>query len=133
MKYWIVPNNGQKFNMEAAVRANNGFVDWRIKNVEVGDIVFMYKTMPDGCIKYMMEVVKINLSEHERLNQKSFWIDKSSSCKGICQYARFKLVDVLDEKALTIKTLREHGIRGNIQTKRECPKETLMFIMNGIN
>ena len=133
MKYWIVPNNGQKFNMEAAVRANNGFVDWRIKNVEVGDIVFMYKTMPDGCIKYMMEVVKNNVSEHERLSQKSFWIDEDSSNKGIGQYARFKLVDVLDEKALTIKVLREHGIKGNIQTKRECPKETLMFIMDNVN
>lgn len=133
MEEWIVPNNGQMFNMEAAVRANNGFVDWRIKNVEVGDIVFMYKTMPDGCIKYMMEVVKINVSEYERLNQKSFWIDEDSSSKGIGQYARFKLVDVLDGNALTIRALREHGIKGNIQTKGECPKETLRFIMDIVN
>jgi len=132
MKYWIVPNNGQMFNMEAAVRANNGFVDWRIKNVEVGDIVFMYKTMPDGCIKYMMEVVKTNLLEHERLNQESFWIDKDSFSQGIGIYARLKLVDVLDEKVLSIRALREHGIKGNIQAKRECPKETLVFIMDNL-
>lgn len=130
MKYWIVPNNGQKFNMEAAVRANNGFVDWRIKNVEVGDIVFLYKTMPDGCIKYMMEVVKTNLSVQERLNQKPFWNDMDSFSKGFGIYARFKLVDVLDEKVLSIRALREHGIKGNIQTKRACPKETLRFIMD---
>lgn len=133
MKYWIVPNNGQKFNLEAAVRANHGFVDWRIKNVEVGDIVFMYRTMPYGCIKYMMEVVKINLSEHERFDQNSFWIDKHAFSNDIAQYARLKLVDILDEKALTIKVLREHGVKGNIQTKRECPKETLMFIMKSVN
>lgn len=130
MKYWIVPNNGQKFNMEAAVRVNNGFVDWRIKNVDVGDIIFMYKTMPDGYIKYMMEVVKIDLSENERFNQKPFWIDVSSFGQGIGNYVRFKLVEVLDEKVLSIKALRNHGIKGNIQTKRECPKETLRFIMD---
>jgi len=118
------------FNMEAAVRANNGFVDWRLKNVEVGDIVFIYKTMPDGCIKFMMEVVKTNLLEHERFNQNSFWIDKDSFSPGIGIYARLKLVDVLNEKVLTIRALRDHGIKGNIQTKRECPKGTLAFIMD---
>ena len=86
--------------------------------------------MPDGCIKYMMEVVKTNLSEHDRLNQKSFWIDKASFVQGIGIYARFKLVEVLDEKVLSIRALRNHGIKGNIQTKRECPKETLRFIMD---
>ena len=130
MKYWIVPNNGQMFNLEAAVRANNGFVDWRLKNVEVGDIVFIYKTMPDGCIKFMMEVVKTNLLEHERFNQNSFWIDRDPFSPGIGIYARLKLVDVLNEKVLTIRALRDHGIKGNIQTKRECPKGTLAFIMD---
>ena len=93
---------------------------------------FRYKTMPDGCIKYMMEVVKTNLLEHERLNQESFWIDKDSFSQGIGIYARLKLVDVLDEKVLSIRALREHGIKGNIQAKRECPKETLVFIMDNL-
>ena len=139
MKYWIVPNNGQKFNMESAVRANNGFVDWRIKNVEIGDIVFMYKTMPDGCIKYMMEVVKTNLSEHDRLNQKSFWIDKASFVQGIGIYARFKLVEVLDEKVLSIRALRNHGIKGNVLTikygkdhKQIADGDILIYVSGGI-
>jgi hypothetical protein len=78
----------------------------------------------------MMEVVKTNLLEHERFNQNSFWIDKDSFSPGIGIYARLKLVDVLDEKVLTIRALRDHGIKGNIQTKRECPKGTLAFIMD---
>ena len=130
MKYWIIPSNSQKFDMEAALRANNGLLDWRVKNVSVGDMVFMYKTMPDGCIKYMFEVVKANFSLREALNQKPFWKDfvKFNDGKGV--YARLKLVEVLDEKVLTIYELRKRGINGNIQSKRSCPAETLAYIMD---
>ena len=130
MKYWIVPSNSKLFRMEAALRANNGFIDWRVKNVSVGDIVFMYKTMPDGCIKYMMEVVKTEFTIEEALDQKAFWEDWTKYNGGLGVYARFKLVDDLDEKRLNIFALRQHGINGNIQTKRSCPKETLDFILN---
>lgn len=130
MKYWIVPSNSRKFDMEAALRANNGLLDWRVKNVVVGDMVFMYKTLPDGCIKYLFEIVKTNFSLRDTLNQKPFWKDmvKFNNGKGI--YTRLKLVEVLDEKVLTINELRKHGITGNIQSKRSCPAETLTFIMD---
>ena len=132
MKYWIVPSNSRKFDMEAALRANNGLLDWRVKNVCVGDMVFMYKTMPDGCIKYMFEVVKTNFSVRDALNQKPFWKDMVKFNNGNGVYARLKLVEVLDEKMLTINELRKHGINGNIQSKRSCPAETLAFIMDSL-
>ena len=130
MKYWIVPSNSRKFDMEAALRANNGLLDWRLKNVGVGDMVFMYKTLPDGCIKYLFEVVKTNFFLCDTLNQKPFWKDLVMLNDGKGIYARLKLVEVLDEKVLTIDELRKHGIKGNIQSKRICPAETLTFIMN---
>lgn len=132
MKYWIVPSNSRKFDMEAALRANNGLLDWRVKNLCVGDIVFMYKTMPDGCIKYMFEVIKTNFSIRDALNQKPFWKDMVKFNNGNGIYNRLKLVEVLDEKMLTINELRKHGINGNIQSKRNCPAETLAFIMDSI-
>lgn len=129
MKYWIVPSNSRRFDMEAALRANDGLLDWRVKNVCAGDIVFMYKTQPDGCVKYMFEVVKANFSFHDALNQKPFWKDMVKFNNGNGVYARLKLVEALDEKMLTINELRKHGIKGNIQSKRSCPAETLAFIM----
>ena len=128
----MVPSNSRKFDMEAALRANNGLLDWRVKNVCVGDMVFMYKTLPDGCIKYMFEVIKTNFSVRESLNQKPFWKDMVKYNNGNGVYARLKLVEVLDEKKLTINELRKHGINGNIQSKRSCPAETLAFIMDSL-
>ena len=130
MKYWIIPSNSQKFDMEAALRANGGLLDWRIKNVSEGDMVFMYKTMPAGCIKYMMEVVKTNVPISERLNQRRFWKDIIMLNNGDGIYARLKLIENFDEKRLSIHNLRLHGINGNIQSKRVCPKETLEYILN---
>ena len=130
MKYWIIPSNSQKFDMEAALRANGGLLDWRIKNVSEGDMVFMYKTMPAGYIKYMMEVVKTNVPISERLNQRRFWKDIIMLNNGDGIYARLKQIEHFDEKRLSIHNLRLHGINGNIQSKRVCPKETLEYILN---
>ena len=116
--------------MEAALRANGGLLDWRIKNVSEGDMVFMYKTMPAGYIKYMMEVVKTNVPISERLNQRRFWKDIIMLNNGDGIYARLKQIEHFDEKRLSIHNLRLHGINGNIQSKRVCPKETLEYILN---
>ena len=128
MKHWIIPSNGRIFDLEGALAANQGLLDWRLKNVSVGDIVYIYKTRPDSCIKYMMEVVKNEVPESERLNQHRFWLDKENEAQGDVQRARLSLIDVFDPQLFPISKLREHGIKGNIQSKMECKPETLRFL-----
>ena len=130
MKYWIIPSNSNLFRMEDALSANNSFLDWRCKNMAVGDIVFIYKTRPYYCIKYMMEVVKVNFSKEKTLDQRKFWIDYAKYNSGDGIYNRFKLLKVMDERRLSLYALRQHGVKGNIQSKRECHKETLDFILS---
>lgn len=129
MKYWILPSNRTKFNMEAALEAQGGFVDWRCKKLSVGDVIFMYQTQPDGFVKYMFEVVKVNFSLNEAFNQERFWLDISKYNNGEGIYNRLKLINVLNEKKLTVDELHKHGINGNIQSKRSCPQETLDYIL----
>ena len=130
MKHWIIPSNGRVFDLEGALAANQGLLDWRVKNVSVGDIVYIYKTKPDSCIKYMMEVVKNEVPESERLNQHRFWLDKENEAQGDVQRARLSLIDVFQPHVFPISKLREHGIKGNIQSKTECKPETLQFLWN---
>ena len=130
IRYWILPSNSRKFRMEESLRANNGLLDWRCKGMRVGDIVFMYKTMPVGCIKYMMVVTKANFGKSEALNQDRFWIDMVQFNNGRGIYTRLKLLETLDIKRLDINTLRKYGIKGNIQTKRSCPQEALKYILS---
>ena len=133
MKYWIVPSNNKLFRMEAALRANNGILDWQTGKMSVGDIVFMYKTMPDGCIKYMMEVVKTGFTRHEAIDQRAFWEDKQQLENSNKIYSRLKLIETLDERKLSLYTLRLHGVNGNIQGKQACPQETVDYILQSID
>lgn len=128
MEYWIVPSNRDIFDMEAALKACNGQLYWRIKNVAVGDMVFMYKTKPDACIKYMFEITKINVSFHDTLNQKPYWKKQSSLCETD-KYAHIKLVKEFDTEVLTFANLRKNGINGCFYKKTRCPAETYDFIM----
>lgn len=119
--------------MEAALRANNGILDWQTGKMSVGDIVFMYKTLPDGCIKYMMEVIKTGFTRSEAINQRAFWEDKQQLDNSNKIYSRLKLIERLDERKLSLYTLRMHGVNGNIQGKQTCPKETLEYILSTID
>ena len=133
MKYWIVPSNNKLFRMEAALRANNGILDWQTGKMSVGDIVFMYKTMPDGCIKYMMEVVKTGFTRHEAIDQRVFWEDKQQLENSNKIYSRLKLIETLDARKLSLYNLRLHGVNGNIQGKQTCTQETVDYILQSID
>lgn len=58
MKYWIVPSKDSTFRISDAIKAQNGLVDWRTDKFSEGDIVFIYKTIPEKRIHYKMEVQK---------------------------------------------------------------------------
>lgn len=104
---WIIPVNGRDIDIEAALAANQGCLDWCIRNVSVGDIVYIYKARPDSCIKYMTEVVKTD-----------------------GETARLSIVDVFQPHLFPLSKLREHGIRGSISGKTECKPQTLQFLWN---
>ena len=107
MNHWIIPSNGRVFDLEGALAANQGCFDWRIRNVSVGDIVYIYKSRPDSCIRYMTEVVKTD-----------------------GETARLSLIDVFQPTLFPLSKLREHGIRGSISDKTECTPGTLQFLWN---
>ena len=132
MKYWIVPHNSKKFKLEEALRINKGFVDWRIKKVSVGDIVFLYSAKPLGYIKHMFNVVATDFIFEESINKKEFWTDKDQFKQGNGTFVRLKLIGILNERVLTAEALSQHGVNGNIQSKRECTPETLKFILNSL-
>lgn len=129
MKDWIIPANPRVFDIDAALAANQGLLDWRVKNVSEGDIVYIYKSRPDSCIRYMMEVVNANVPVSERLEQHRFWFDQENEARGDTQRARLSLVDVFDPNLFPLSALRQHGIKGNIQSKRECPPETQEYLI----
>jgi 5-methylcytosine-specific restriction protein A len=127
MKYWIVPSNDRTFRIGEAIAAQNGMADWRSDKFSVGDIVFIYKTKPERCIRYKMEVVKAKMIFNEAFEQEAFWTDKDMFYSGITSfYARFKLLEEYTDDILSLHHLHEHGLNGQPQSVRECKEEGLL-------
>jgi 5-methylcytosine-specific restriction protein A len=129
MKYWIIPSNDHIFQIGDAMKTNGGLVDWRMSNkFSVGDIVFIYKTKPEQCIRYKMEILATGLVENEVLDQKKFWIDIETYYNGLglYKYARLKFKEEYVDDIFSIHQLRVHGIKGNIQSTMQCKSEELL-------
>lgn len=134
MKYWIVPCNDNVFRIGEAIQSHGGLVDWRMSNkFSVGDIIFIYKSKPEQCIRFKMEVVSVGINVDEALEQEAFWKDKATYYSGLgsYQYARFKFIEEYPDDILSIHHLHEHGLKGNVQGVMQCKTDGLLdFLLN---
>ena len=127
MKYWIVPSKDTTFRISDAIKAQNGLVDWRTDKFSIGDIVFIYKTKPEQCIRYKMEVVKTKIIFDQAFEQESFWTDKDQYYSGIISYyTRLKLLEDYSDDILSLHHLHEHGYQGDPRSVKECKDEYLL-------
>lgn len=127
MKYWIVPSNDSTFRIGDAIKAQGGIVDWRTDKFSVGDIVFIYKTVPEKRIHYKMEVLKVKMIFEDAMEQEPYWTDKELYYSGyISFYARFKLLEEYTDDILSLHHLHEHGYQGIPRSVRECKEESLL-------
>lgn len=127
MKYWIVPSNDSTFRIGDAIKAQGGLVDWRTDKFSVGDIVFIYKTVPEKRIHYKMEVLKVKMIFEDAMEQEPYWTDKELYYSGyISYYARFKLLEKYTDDILSLHHLHEHGYQGIPRSVRECKEEGLL-------
>lgn len=127
MKYWIVPSKDSTFRISDAIKAQNGLVDWRTDKLSEGDIVFIYKTVPEKRIHYRMEVVKAKMIFEEAMEQEPYWTDKELYYSGfISFYARLKLVEEYTDDVLSLHNLQEHGYQGIPRSVREIKDVTLL-------
>ena len=127
MKYWIVPSNDSTFRIGDAIKAQDGLVDWRTDKLSEGDIVFIYKTVPEKRVHYKMEVVKAKMIFEEAMEQESYWTDKELYYSGfISFYARLKLIEEYTDDVLSLHNLQEHGYQGVPRSVREIKDVSLL-------
>lgn len=126
---WIVPANSKIYNHKKAF-AKFGEIDWKQKNhYQVGDIVYIYCTRPMQCIKYKCLITKTKMSFEEHINDKEFWYDTNEYENSKSElFARFKLIETLDNDNLTYQNLLEHGLSGIIQGARTISDELTDYI-----
>lgn len=124
---WIIPANQNIYDHDGAFR-KFGYIDWTQKvKYKVGDRVFLYCTLPEGRIKYLTEVVNINITFKDKLDDSEFnkgtpFGDENSL------FTRLKLIKIIQDDRLTYEQLIKNGLKGNVQSPMRISKELSSYI-----
>ena len=130
MSNWIFRANPSQFRIHDFIR-NYGFVEYlQKKNVQEGDIVYLYITAPAKRVEYKMVVEKTNISSGEAFNDTPYsLINKSTTTNDSDKVVRFlKVAKRVMNDDLCYKKLCEHGFHYTMQNDRELPDETAKYI-----
>lgn len=107
---WIIPANPKQYDHEGAFK-DFGFIDWsQTRNVNVGDLVFLYWGNPEQRIFAMGKVEKVDLNADEKVDDSSYWRINASESSN--KFFRLKLIKFLNDDRLSIKELEKHGLIG---------------------
>jgi predicted RNA-binding protein with PUA-like domain len=78
MNSWIFPCNPQKYDLHEAFR-NLSIVEWHqnLKDIEIGDYVFIYVSKPSSRLEMLCEVIEVNIpSVSHKYDDSKFVFDK---------------------------------------------------------
>jgi 5-methylcytosine-specific restriction protein A len=130
-RVWLVPANPTEYDIASAFSWYET-LDWkRSFNYENGDILFIYVSGNIQKVRFKAEVIEGLVRTNDTKHNKTFWIDeKKFDQSKEWNYSRIRLVDEVDTTALSLKKLREHGLKGNIQGSKKLTGELRDYIMS---
>jgi 5-methylcytosine-specific restriction enzyme A len=110
---WIIPANSKVYDHASSLE-HFDFIDWHqgIYKYSIGDIVFLYCTLPYKKIKYKCTVEKVDLPFEAIRDDKDYWIDKDKYTKSkIGKFMRLRLLDQVDSEKLSLEQLLLNGLK----------------------
>ncbi len=136
--YFIMPCNVNYYDIISHFENSETIVWKRSCSIHLGDIVYIYVGKPYSEIKYRCEVINENVDD-ETLEKNKYAIPTESRqsyfrSHRIQQYRTYKYVQLklertFPEGALSLLTLKEHGL-GQVQKQARVSKELREFIRN---
>lgn len=108
---WIFPCNPRIFRLDELIQDGRKQMTWKkmYKNIEVGDIVYIYMGIPFQEIKYKFEVIKDGLKNRDVADRKYIGKDSNNQAK---EYVRLKLIAIASDqenKKCKYDDLLQHG------------------------
>ena len=132
MKSWIFPTNIKKFRIHDFLSSYNliDFKQTRSAKVQVGDIVYLYCTLPEGRIVYKMKIEKINLSYSETIDDAEYTLVSTltSDSQKDCSFCRLRLIKSVDTDLLSLNNLRINGLKSCLQSQQGVKPCLLPYI-----
>lgn len=130
-QYWIISANHNKYNHEAAFQ-KWGFIDWKQDNYsyKVNDIVYIYATAPFQTIRYKTQVIDIDKTMNDIVDDSQFWKDRDKyeeSLEG--KYFRLKLIERFATEKMHLKYLLENGLKAAPQGPQRLSETLKSYLL----
>lgn len=107
MKQWIMSASPLIYDHMRAFQ-KNGYIDWhQTRNFEPGDIVYIYCSKGVSRVQFLTCVEKVNITEAPE--DAEFWKIKDIPVKK--KYFRLRLLKYVDKEELSLKNLKENGMK----------------------
>ena len=106
-----------------------GSIDWRQgKNkFQVGDIVYIYCTLPLMMIQYKCRVERINLDSSQIRDDREYWLDEEEYFKALDgKFMTLNLIDQVSNSQMKLSTLMEKGLNAAPQGPVKIKNEVLL-------
>lgn len=131
--FWIIPSNLNVFRVTDYFKRND-IVDWKQSHYKfaIGDIVFIYVSNPISSIRYMLEVIKCDITYEDSLNEEEYWTSRhkiSNSIKSY-KYVRLKLLNFSDSPSLHINSLAKFGLRAPQGATHKLSSNLIDYILS---
>lgn len=111
---WVISGNNDYYDVIGAFN-NMSQIEWQQHaNFEVGDIVYIYMTLPFAEISYKCRVLAINIEDSQRTIDDSMYY-KSDVLASDSKYMRLELIKSYPSNSLTLKTMKESGVTATFQ------------------
>lgn len=130
---WIIPVNPKQYNHRESFQKYGILEKEQDASYQVGDIVYVYSTLPDQVITCATRVEKINIKSTEReVDDIEFIVGDKKEDKDV--YVRLKLISECECPELSLDVLLKHGLlyapQGPNRVKGEL-KDYIHSIING--
>lgn len=106
---WIIPVNPKQYNHRESFQKYGILEKEQDASYQVGDIVYVYSTLPDQVITCATKVEKINIKSTEReIDDIEFIVGDKKEDKDV--YVRLKLISECECPELSLDVLLKHGL-----------------------
>lgn len=128
MADWIMSANEKYFDHYSAF-LEQGFIDWKqTRNYGLGDCIYIFCTKPTSRIKFVTEVIDVNMTYSEISNQNKYW--RVTPQEGN-RYCRLKLLATIDDERASYEYLTRFGMK-YIPQSPSHPKQELLEVLQNI-
>jgi len=118
---WIIPCNTSFFDVERAFDRLK-CIDWKqSRNINTGDIIYIYVGCPIKAILFKCRAVKVNMKKMEV--DSSEYILNGKVDKQYGNYMQLELIKKYDRTMLTLEILNANGLQGSVQGPRRTNEQ----------